>query len=218
MKKNKIFAWKYFLFDFIRINGIPALLWFRPKKYYLHEEDRHQIKGGALLISNHISLVDPMYLLLSIRSRRLHIICMDELLHSKFQRWIFIHACLCIPITRSNITLSQVKEIITRLKNGEVVSMFPEGKINESGEGLQKFKSGMVMMAYRGNAPIIPLYIKRRKHFYSRLEVAIGSPIDVASFKSGDVLTKEDNERACIEIEKREKELEQFMLSKEKKK
>lgn len=218
MKKNKVFAWKYFLFDFIRITGIPSLLWFRPKKYYLHEEDKHRIKGGALIISNHISLFDPMYLYMTIKSRRQHLICMDELIHNKFQRWVFIHVCLCIPINRHNISLAELKEIISNLKSGNVVTMFPEGKINEENDGIQKFKSGMVIMAYRGNAPIIPLYIKRRKHFYSRLEVAIGSPIDVASFKSGDVLTKEDNERACIEIEKREKELEQFMLSKEKKK
>ena len=96
-----------------------------------------------------------------------------------------------------------------------MVTMFPEGKINDNkDDGIQGFKSGMVMMAMRGNVPIIPVYIKRRKHFYSRLEVAIGTPVDVSSFKSGASATPEEIEKCCRYLEEKEKELEAFMLSK----
>lgn len=218
MKKGKVFSFRYLVFDFIRVTAIPGLLWFRPKKYYLHEEDHHRIKGGALLISNHITLFDPMYLMLAIRSRRHHLICMDELFNNKkFKRWLFTKCFLCLPINRSQATFGQIKDIINNLKEGNLVSMFPEGKINDDKEGIQDFKSGMVMMASRGNAPIIPVYIKRRKHFYSRLEVAIGSPVDVSKFKSGASLTREETIAACHYLEEREKELEAFILKGEKK-
>ena len=215
MKKNRAVSFKYFIYDFIRFSAIPGLLWFRPKNYFLHEEDRHRIKGGALVIANHITLFDPMYLMLSLKSRRHHCICMDELFENKkLKRWIFTKGFLCLPITRSKATFGQIKDIIQCLKDGNLVTMFPEGKINEVNDEVQGFKSGMVMMAMRGNAPIIPVYIKRRKHFYSRLEVAYGSPIDTSTFKAGAVATKEEITNCCHYIEEKEKELEVYMTSK----
>ena len=217
MKKNRAVSLKYLGYDIIRFSAAPGLLWFRPKKYYLHEEDKKRIKGGALIISNHITVFDPMYLMLTIISRRHHSIIAEELIESKFKRWLFTKCFLCLPINRNKATFGQIKDIITNLKNGNMVTMFPEGKINESPEGIQSFKSGMVMMASRGNVPIIPVYIKRRKHFYSRLRVAFGSPIDVNAFKSGASLTSEETKAACLAIEAREKELEAFMLEEVKK-
>ena len=212
MSKKHVLSFRYLIFDFIRVTAIPGLLWFRPKNYYLHEEDHHRIKGGALVISNHITLFDPMYLMLAIKSRRHHCICMDELFAGKkLKRWMFTKGFLCLPISRSKPEFGQIKDIITALKEGCLVSMFPEGKINDDKEGIQDFKSGMVMMAARGNAPIIPVYIKRRKHFWSRLETAIGSPVDISTFKSGNTLTHEETIKACHYLEEKEKELEEFM-------
>lgn len=202
------------MYDFIRLTAIPGLLWFRPKKYYLHEEDKKPIKGGALVISNHITLFDPMYLMLTIRSRRHHCICMDDFYTPKIRGWLFSNAFLCLPISRTKATFGQIKDIINHLKNGDMVTMFPEGKINDNAEGIQAFKSGMVMMAMRGGVPIYPVYIKRRKHFYSRLEVAFGSPLNPSDYKAGAVATQEEIALICKTLEEREKELESFILSK----
>ena len=218
MKKNRALSFKYLIYDIILVSAIPGLLWFRPKKYYLHSEDKKRIKGGALIISNHITLFDPMYLMLLIRSRRHHCICMDELFkENKFKEWIFTKGFLCLPINRTKVTFEQIKNIIGSLKEGNLVTMFPEGKINETSDDIQSFKSGMVMMASRGNAPIIPVYIKRRKHFYSRLEAAIGSPIEMNQFKKGASMTPEEIDNACRYIEEKERELEAFMLERDRK-
>ena len=216
MKKNRAISLKYLAFDIIRVSAIPGLLWFRPKKYYLHCEDKKRIKGGALIIANHITLFDPMYLMLTIKSRRHHCICMDELFENKkLKRWVFTKCFLCLPISRKQVTFGQIKDIINCLKAGNLVTMFPEGKIQENKEeGIQSFKSGMVMMAMRGNVPIIPVYIKRRKHFYSRLETAFGTPVDVTKFKKGSSATPEEIDACCHLLEERERELEAFMLAK----
>ena len=215
-KRNRVISFKYFIYDFIRVSAIPGILWFRPKKYYLNPEDKHPIKGGALVISNHITLFDPMYLMLSIKSRRHHCICMEELFaKNKVKRWIFEKGFLCLPINREKVTFEQIKNIIAHLKAGDFVTMFPEGKINEDkSTGVQEFKSGMVMMAMRGGVPIIPVYLKRRKHFYSRLELAIGSPIDVSKFKAGSSATPEEVAKCCAYIVEKEKELEKFFEDK----
>lgn len=214
MKKNKVLSIKYLMYDIIHLSGIPGLLWFRPKKYYLHEEDKKRIKGGALVIANHITLFDPMYLLLIIKSRRHHCICMEEMFHPAIKGWLFSKAFLCLPINREKVSFGQIKDIISHLKNGDMVTMFPEGKVNEEKEGMQSFKSGMVMMAMRGGVPIYPVYIKRRKHFYSRLEAGIGSPIDVNQYKKGAIATPEEIEFVCKLVEEKERELEAFVLKK----
>ena len=42
----------------------------------------------------------------------------------------------------------------------------------------------MVLMAMRGRAPIVPVYIKRREHWYQRLVMVIGERVDVAALCS----------------------------------
>ena len=40
------------------------------------------------------------------------------------------------------------------------------------------------MMAMMSGAPIIPIYLKRRKHFYSRIVIGVGEPIKIEGMKS----------------------------------
>ena len=85
-----------------------------------------------------------------------------------------------------NMSDSQLFEVLGdmlgELKDGHVVSMFPEGHISEDeNKRMGSFKSGMVLMAMQGKSPIIPIYIKPKEHFYSRVVMAIGEPVDVCS-------------------------------------
>ena len=179
MKKNKIFSFKYLLHDFVRITGIPGLIWFRPKKIYISERAKKKHKGGVLFISNHNTLFDPMYIMLGIWYRRHHFVATKELFSNKFNKFLFTYPFICIPIDRENFSFLTFKEIVNHLQNGEAVTMFPEGKVNEEDSGINKFKSGMIMMALKGGVPIVPLYIKRRKNIFSRLVIGVGEAVDV---------------------------------------
>jgi 1-acyl-sn-glycerol-3-phosphate acyltransferase len=111
-------------------------------------------------------------------TRRHHFIATKDLFNGKFLNLLF-KGFLCIPIDKENFQWGSFKQIVTHLKNDEVVTMFPEGHVNADDAPLQSFKSGMVLMAYQSGKPIIPVYVKKRKHFYERLRMAIGEPIDV---------------------------------------
>lgn len=178
---------KYFVYDFVRFTAWPGLLWYRPKKYYENENARKRFKGGGLLVSNHTSVLDPMYLMLTIWYRRHHYVCTDELLSNRFNKWLF-KSFLCIPIDRDNFGVSSFKAITSTLMEGELVALFPEGHVVRSAEEkeleknqqiVDNLKSGMVLMAFRSGVPIWPVYIKRRANIFQRLRVAIGEPIDV---------------------------------------
>lgn len=215
MKKSRVLSFKYLLYDLVRITAaIPGLIWFRPKKIYESKEAKKTPKGGALLMANHISIFDPMYLLFGYWKRRQHIVAMSELYSSKFSRWLFKYVFLCIEINRNNFSMASFKEITDNLRGGNVVTIFPEGKVNAAEEGIQDFKGGMIMMALRGKARIIPVYIKRRKHFYNRLVVVIGNQIDLNTIKPEGIKTKQDIAFATEYLKKKEEHLESLCIKK----
>lgn len=198
MKKSKLFQFKYLLFDIIRIGALPGLLWFRPKRIYLNKENKKHIRGGALIVANHITIFDPMYIMIGLWYRRHHFIAMQDFFNTKGKRFLFTKVFSCIPIDRDNVSIGSIKSIVNHLKSGEVVSMFPEGHVNSDKEGMKNFKSGMVMMSMMSGAPIIPIYLKRRKHFYSRVVIGIGEAIKVngmLSLQEMDEVTKRIEEQ-----------------------
>ena len=178
-KRNKLFSFRYLFYDFVKITAaLPGLIAFRPKLLYENDRARKKIRGGALLIANHIGFADPVYLMLAVWSRRHHFICTADYFRSK-ARWLFQHF-LCIPIERENFSMDSFREITSHLKDGDIVSMFPEGHVNEDTSGaVASFKSGMVLMAMRSGAPIVPIYIRKPAHRYNRVVMVIGEPVDI---------------------------------------
>lgn len=175
--REKKFSFRYLLHDFVKITaGIPGLIWFRPKIIYAGQKQKH--RGGLLVISNHIGKFDPMYLLFAIWYRRQRFICMKEFYDNPFTAFLF-RAFLTIPIDRENPGMDTFREITERLKGGACITMFPGGKIDMAATALDSFKSGMILMALRSGVPVLPVYMVKRKHWYSRFCCVIGEAVDI---------------------------------------
>ena len=178
-KRNKIFGKRFFVYDFLRVTGVlPGLIWYRPKRVYESEAAKARIRSGAVLIANHIGFADPIYCMYAVWYRRHHFVCLKDLWDRKPA--LLFHNILTIPIDRENFNVNSLRQIADELENGSLVTLFPEGHINSTGE-LAVFKSGMVLMALRGRAPIVPLYVKAKKHFWSRAVFVFGEPLDVCA-------------------------------------
>lgn len=156
------------------------LLWLRPKMIYESKTAKRKVKGGAVIIGNHKSLIDPIALHCAYWYRRLHFVATKDLFRTKLLDFFFTHV-LCIKIDKENIGVSSFKEILNALKEGHAVGVFPEGGINSEESLLKSFKSGAVMMAVNARVPIIPVYIAPRKRWYSRQRIVVGEPINVPS-------------------------------------
>ena len=168
-------------YNFVRITGaLPGLVWLRPRILYEIPAARKHVRGGALIVSNHISILDPVYLMFAVWYRRLRFICIKEFYEGKFRSLIF-RLGRCIPIDRENVTMDTLREIVSGLKDGDLITIFPEGHINESGEAVERFKSGAVLMSTMGARPILPIYIDKPRRPLSRLTAVIGEPMDPAS-------------------------------------
>ena len=179
-RRAKLFSLRYFIYDFIKVTGaIPGLLWLRPKWIYENRAAKKRLRNGCVVIANHYGFFDPVYLMFAIWYRRHHFICGREFFETKYRRWF--QAFLCIPIDRENFSMDSLRLIADELRSGSLVSLFPEGHINDGSGQLSAFKSGMVLMALQGKAPIVPVYFKPKAHFYNRLRIAIGEPLDIIS-------------------------------------
>ena len=111
--------------------------------------------------------------------RRHHFICGKEFFETK-SRWLFKNF-LCIPVDRQNFGMDSLRQITGELRAGSLVSLFPEGHINDGSGQMAAFKSGMVLMALQGRVPIVPMYFKEPVRWYNRLRLVIGEPIDIVA-------------------------------------
>ncbi len=181
-EKSKKNPFRYFVYDFTVVTGVlPGIIAFRPKIWYEDEAARQKIRGGALLIANHIALSDPIMLMFGIWYRRHHFICLKSFFAHPASRWLF-RQFQCIPVDRDNFGMATLRDIVDHLKAGHLVTMFPEGHITTTDrEALNPFKSGMVLMSAMSRRPIIPVYIVPKKKKWQRQELVIGHPLNVAA-------------------------------------
>jgi acyl-[acyl-carrier-protein]-phospholipid O-acyltransferase / long-chain-fatty-acid--[acyl-carrier-protein] ligase len=117
------------------------------------------IEGGALLVSNHVSLVDA-FLLTGACQRPIRFIMHKKFYEIAWFKWFF-KAMGCIPISHRDGPREIVKSLQTAreaLKNGDIVCIFIEGEISRHGQMLG-FKSGYERIVKGLDVPIIPVHI-----------------------------------------------------------
>lgn len=172
----------YFWHDLAWALGyVPGLIWMRPKNYYVSEKAKQRIKGGALVVANHTGFFDPVYMMMSLYYRRQHFVATKEFFSNKFNKFLFEKIFLCICVDRESSALSTLRAVLSVLKEGEVVSIFPEGHISEQKDGTpDTFKSGVVLMALKSGCPIVPMYIQKRENIFKRQVAVYGEPIYVS--------------------------------------
>jgi 1-acyl-sn-glycerol-3-phosphate acyltransferase len=114
-------------------------------------------EGGALVMSNHQSHLDPVLVGLA-SDRRLNYLARQTLFGFAPFRWL-ISSLDAIPLDREGLGLNGLKETLKRLKRGEMVLIFPEGTRTRDGE-VGTFKPGFCALARRANVPLLPVGIE----------------------------------------------------------
>ena len=152
--------------------------------------------GGAIILANHSSPVDPMLLWMNHASYwPEHHIRVPEFLMAReyyeqpgFIGWISrtLHS---IPVDRDGRDTAAVRESLRRLKAGKLVGIFPEGGINPHPDRLRPGRPGLAWMALKARVPVFPVFIHNAPRgtnmvnsFYTRSHVRIvyGEPVDLS--------------------------------------
>ena len=124
--------------------------------------------GPAILVSNHISGLDPMLMVAS-SNRPLRFLIAREQYERFGLQWLF-RAAGCIPVDRQRSPEKAMRAAFKALRNGEVVALFPHGKIHLDSDPPRKLKAGAARLSMHTGAPLVPMRItgvRRQGHVVS---------------------------------------------------
>ena len=203
-KKNKR---SHFVYDFIKITGLPSLaIWLRPK--VIRAGENTKLSGGYMVFANHCSFIDPLLIHCLFFKRRVYSLATKDFYATRFKRLICKYM-LCIQVDKENFSVDSFHEVVRLLKAGKVVSIFPEGRVSLGSENVHTFKSGVVLMAYTAGVPILPVYLLPCKKWYSRRVAVIGDPINVREM-CGKRPSTADFENISRYLQEKEMELQRY--------
>jgi 1-acyl-sn-glycerol-3-phosphate acyltransferase len=118
-------------------------------------------EGAALLVCNHVSFVDALLIGGAVR-RPIRFVMYYKIYNLPVLNFIFRTAGT-IPIAGRNEDLAiydqAFKKIAEYLKDGELVCIFPEGKLTADGE-INEFKGGLNRILQETPVPVIPLALQ----------------------------------------------------------
>lgn len=123
-------------------------------------------KGPLIIASNHASYLDPLILGISMK-RNVHFIAKKEVFNNVFGNFI-CRKLNAFPVDREKIIdINALKTSINILQCGKVLGIFPEGRRSNNGK-LQEFKLGIIKIAMKTGAPILPVGITGSNRIYPR--------------------------------------------------
>ncbi len=135
-------------------------------------------EGACIICPNHSTLADPPMACLAVPKRyAVHIMAKKELLEVPVLGKIF-DAIGTFGVDRGSSDIHAIKTAMKVLKSGRKLLMFPEGtRVAERGAG--SAKTGVIMLAMKTGAPLLPVYMDHEKRLFHKTNVVFGEPYTI---------------------------------------
>ncbi len=160
------------------------------------DADRIPESGPAVLVCNHVSYVDAI-VIGAASPRPIRFVMDHRIFKMPLLGWIF-RTAKAIPIAPAKedpwLMEKAFVDIAQALHEGDLVCIFPEGKLTSTGE-MNEFKGGIAKIVERSKVPVIPMALRGlwghllsrsqdnvferafRKGWRSSLALAVGQPV-----------------------------------------
>lgn len=109
--------------------------------------------GGFVLVSNHSSFLDPIFLSISC-PRVLNYMARDSLFRNPLFGWWLLDVGV-FPVKRWSGDLPAIRAAVRRLKAGRGLGLFPEGTRSPDGQ-IRDFSQGFALLADKAGVPMVP--------------------------------------------------------------
>jgi 1-acyl-sn-glycerol-3-phosphate acyltransferase len=145
------------------------------------EGAEHYPAGPAVIVANHPSALDPLFIAVAL-PERVVFVAAAEFLEMPVVGWA-MRAYGCIPVRRGEVDAAAVRAALTALADGLKVGVFPEGQVSPApapirrGAGLiaARAQVALVPVAVIGSGRVFPLGARvPRPH---RVTVRLGPPL-----------------------------------------
>ena len=157
--------------------------------------------GPYIYVGNHYCLWDVFYPAHTTKDG-IHFLAKDSILKAPILGPISKKVGV-IGAMRDGSDVHTLMDSMRALKNGEKLSMFPEGTRNKTdGEKFLPFRGGSALLAIKTKTPIIPFVICNKPKVFKRTHVVFGEPMELTEFY-GRKLTPEDYEAAEEKIKQK---------------
>ncbi len=165
-------------------------------------------KGAVILVANHSSYFDPLYLGLAI-PRRINWMVLRPYYNLWWLKWFF-KATSCFPVNIDKPNIETIKHALVILKQGEVLGIFPEGGRSEDGK-LKKAERGVALLALKSGTSILPAAIEGAFEAYPPGAI-LPKPHSI-NVSFGHLLTFDRLDKGCIDEKTLRITTEQIMKS-----
>lgn len=181
--------------------GPVARFLFRTKRVGLRKIPK---RGAAILVTNHVSNLDPVLVVLSMRRPIFHL-GKHTLFTKPFRSWFFQSLGGQIPVNRERGgNEAAIQAAVTVLRKGFALGIYPEAHRSPDGK-LRRGKPGLGRIAYLSGAPCYPVAVdgtfkvwprgKRMPKVFRRTRVIVGEPRTYARDPA-----KAENYEACQRV------------------
>lgn len=163
--------------------------------------------GGCILAPNHISAIDPVFVVITrFWGKRMVVFAKKELFEiNALLTWFFrCMGALCVRGTRDE--LETIDKTVEVCKNGGTLLIFPEGTREKEGKLLPP-KSGLFVIAAQAAVDVVPVRIlydtpDGKMRLFCKLKVIYGEPMPAAQFameSRRDLKTLRANKQALLD-------------------
>jgi 1-acyl-sn-glycerol-3-phosphate acyltransferase len=160
------------------------------------DAERIPERGAAVLVCNHVSYVDAI-VIMAASPRPIRFVMDHRIFRIPLLSWIF-RTARAIPIASAKDDPWRMEkafvDIAQALHEGELVCIFPEGRLTDTGE-MSAFRGGIRKIIDRTPVPVIPMALRGlwgsmltrssgnpfgrsfRRGLFSRLSLVVGDPV-----------------------------------------
>ncbi|MBB6481843.1 lysophospholipid acyltransferase family protein [Spirochaeta isovalerica] len=133
------------------------------------------LEGPVIICINHINFLDAPLMQIVLHPRSVRGFAKKETWDTPFLKFLF-NTFDAIPVDREKVDLKAFREVVKTMEEKRFLCMAPEG--TRSGTGvLQKGRPGIVTLALKTGAPVLPLAHAGTEKFWSNFKRLRRTPI-----------------------------------------